>query len=187
MKKIFTILALAMISVGMWAQMTITANDLDFGNVVLVNGEAEGNQDLHISWTNPVDYSTVYITIENQPTGDCIFSVDNAADDTTWCYVGSSDPYAFDPLVYSYDCNVAYYATSPGNYSCNLHIYDLDWDEDWIIPAEKTITVTLKVTETSTGVENVKAATKAKKIVRNGQVLIIRNGEKYSVMGAKVE
>ena len=183
MKKIFTILALTMISVGLWAEMTLTVNDLDLGTAVLVNGEAEGEATLHVAWNDPIDYSTVFITIENQPVGDCIFSVDNAPDDTTWCYVGSSDPYAYDPLVYSYDCNVAYYATSPGDYSCNLHIYDLDWDGDWVIPVEKTITVSLKVVDKATGVENVKAANKAYKKVINGQMMIIRGDKMYDLTG----
>ncbi len=38
-----------------------------------------------------------------------------------------------------------------------------------------------------TGVENAKAEVKAEKVLRNGQVLIIRNGETYTVTGAKVE
>ncbi len=38
-----------------------------------------------------------------------------------------------------------------------------------------------------TGVENAKTEVKAEKVLRNGQVLIIRNGKTYTVTGAKVE
>ena len=38
----------------------------------------------------------------------------------------------------------------------------------------------------SEGIEDVNAEVKVQKIVRNGQVLILRNGETYSITGAKV-
>lgn len=44
-----------------------------------------------------------------------------------------------------------------------------------------------KKDNSATGVENAKTEVKAEKVLRNGQVLIIRNGETYTVTGAKVE
>lgn len=44
-----------------------------------------------------------------------------------------------------------------------------------------------KIPSGSEGIEDVNAEVKAQKIVRNGQVLILRNGETYSITGAKVQ
>lgn len=50
----------------------------------------------------------------------------------------------------------------------------------------QTIHITYDASKTS-GVENVTTETSAKKVVKNGQLLIMRDGETFNVLGAQVK
>ena len=178
MKKIYMILALAMISVWSWATGSITVSDVNFGQVVYTGQDVDGEQVLHASWNGLSEYTQVFTEFLNAPDENkCLLEIS-----PDFVYLGGG----YDPFITEYDFTVSYLAVEPGDYSCQLRFYGSD-AEDWNIEVEKVINVTLVVVDQSTGVENVKAAGKARKVVQNGQMLIIRNGEKYDVTGAKVE
>lgn len=192
MKKIYMILALGMISVMSWATVSITVNPkvIDFGTIVLdENGEAEANTTATLTWSGLIDYCSVFMDTIGAPDASADYEFWAVNEDDADFWYGAQGEWAGepdDPTVY-----VGVYAIAAGEYSIKYHFYSYANEDDWYNETNKVygdqLQVKVKVVEQTTGIENTKAATKAKKIVRNGQVLIIRNGEKYSVMGTKVE
>lgn len=185
MKKIYLFIAACMVSAMSLAQEPVlTASDLDFGTVDLTEASM-GKATLHVEWANLPIYSQVEMAVVNVSDEDhCIFAVDEK--DTTFVWTGSGVPY--DPYVYSYDCEVSYQVDAAGDYSCQIHIYVYDPEntKEYVIVAEKTVNVTLKVTNTPTAIGNTAAEVKAQKMLRDGQVLIVRNGNTYTVTGSRV-
>ena len=184
MKKIYMILALAMISVWSWAEVHVTVNPkvIDFGTVYLdETGKAEPEDfamatlDYELAqWVYNVFIDTVGVQNPN-----CEFSAVADSGEDYWYASGYGDQET--------DVWVSFYAIAAGDYEIKYHFYtwsDYNW-ETKVYGDE--LTVKVKVVDQATGVENTKAEGKARKVVQNGQMLIIRNGEKYDVTGAKVE
>ena len=183
MKKIFTaIIALVVCSMMSWATPTIIATDLDFGNVVLNGKDVYGEKTLTISWEDLPLWSQVEVEVLNQPEENCFFAVDE--NDKTYIWTGSGEDY--DPFITSYDCSVSYLAEAIGNYACNIHIYVYDPDDYEVILVEKTINVTLAVTNEATAVDQTAVKVKARKYVQDGQLVIEKNGALYNVLGTKL-
>jgi len=63
---------------------------------------------------------------------------------------------------------------------------NVDGDETYK-PAHKWIEFTITDNESGTGCENVEDAVKAVKVLRNGQIFILRDGKVYTVSGLRVE
>ena len=193
MKKIFTILALAMISVWSWAKVNISVapNVIDFGTVNLdANGEYTSDWEQAIlSWSGLIPYCSVYVDTVDAPaaTAGVEFYI-SSDDDSDYWYGGDEWNPATNPNVW-----VAFYAIEAGEYSVKYHFYSYENNDDWYAETNKAygdeLLVKVKVLEhgQTVGFENTTVETKAYKVVRDGKVLIIRNGEAYSLTGAKVE
>ena len=147
MKRIASFLALILFSAFTFAAVSITVspNNVDFGEVS-IKGKSyvQGETTLHLSWELPI-YSQLIVETLNQPAQDCGFSVDGNA--STYIWTGSG--YSTDPFITSYDLPVSFTAQAVGNYSCKIHIYVYDPDNtsENIIIAEKTVNVSLSVTD----------------------------------------
>jgi len=196
MKKIYMIVALAMISAMSWAtpSITVSPNVIDFGTVYLDgNGEADSDwQKAVLSWSGLIEYCSVFVDTLEAPGVDAgvefrITSDDGVDYDSDYWYGGDAWNEPTSPNVW-----VKFYAIEAGEYSVKYGFYSFE-DEDWEIKSDYTeFLVKVKVIDpndpgTPTGVVNMRTKVEAQKVLRNGQVLIIRNGETYSVIGAKVE
>ena len=182
MKKIFTILALTMISVGLWAtSITVTQNVIDFGTLYLdEDGEAQC-----ADWAQAeLDYTL----------GEYVYQVwldtiTDTKDLSCEVQVVSDDGYDFwytngyQTLTTVW---VWFYAIEPGDYEVKYQFWAWEtWEEESKYLGPEFI-VKAKVVDPNnpgTGVENVKAANKAYKKVINGQMMIIRGDKMYDLTG----
>lgn len=193
MKKFFTILALAMVSVWSWAKVNISVapNVIDYGTVNLdANGEADSDWSKAVlSWSGLIPYCSVFVDTLEAPAATAgvefrITSDDGVDYDSDYWYGGDAYNPPTSPNVW-----VKFYAIEPGEYAVKYGFYSFE-DEDWTIKsayAELLVKVTVLEHGQTVGFENTEVETKAYKVVRDGKVLIIRNGEVYSLTGAKVE
>lgn len=75
---------------------------------------------------------------------------------------------------------------SVGNYSTKLHFYSYEVGSKEELAIDEYVTIRVNVSSVSTDVENIDDeanSTEARKILRNGQLLILRNGVTYSATG----
>ena len=76
---------------------------------------------------------------------------------------------------------------SAGTYTTRLHFYSYKKDSKEDLAIDEYVTITTKVKGVSTDVENeVLSGDELKKVLRNGQLQIIRNGVVYSVVGCRL-
>ncbi len=83
------------------------------------------------------------------------------------------------------------YAYNAGNYASQLHFTSLKADSKTELAIDKVIPITIVVSENPTpnptvGIDETDVEIKAQKIFRDGQVVIIRNGQSYSVDGKQL-
>ena len=183
MKKIFTILALAMISVVSWAtvNITVTPNVIDFGTIELnADGEAEANATATLSWSGLAEYSSVFVdTIGVYSTDDYEFWAVKSDGDDYW-YAGDMWTLADDPTVY-----VGVYAITPGEYSVKYSFYS--WVDDYWTVKSQGAELTLKVkvvAKSTTGIGSIQTTeVSAQKIIRDGQIYILRGEKMYDLTG----
>jgi hypothetical protein len=186
MRKIFTFVALALFSVMSWATVNITVNPnvIDFGTVNLnANGEAESDwASATLTWSGLQPYCSVFVDTLNAPDpGACEFSISSTEGGDFW-YGGDEWNEPADPTVW-----VMFYAIAPGEYSVRYSFYSYE-DEDWEVKSQGTeLLVKVKVQALGTDVENVQGdKVQCTKALRNGRVLIRRNGETYFITGERV-
>ena len=199
MRKIFFICALAMISAWSWAEVRITLSqtEYDFGTVYLnQDGEAESDwvAGAILSWSGLIDYCSVFVDTIDAPGMDeaCEFYIcaDEVGQTHWYGAVGqwAGDP--SDPTVW-----IAFYALEAGEYSVKYHFYSYENDDDWYYGTNKVygdmLTVKVKVVDpndqgSALGMENVATKVESRKTLRNGRMIIERNGEAYTLTGAKL-
>ena len=78
---------------------------------------------------------------------------------------------------------------SAGTYTTRLHFYSYKKDSKEDLAIDEYVTITTKVKGVSTDLENLDetlSGDEVKKILRDGQLLIIRNGVVYSVVGCRL-
>lgn len=78
---------------------------------------------------------------------------------------------------------------SAGTYTTRLHFYSYKKDSKEELAIDEYVTITTKVKGVSTDLENLDetlSGDEVKKILRDGQLLIIRNGVVYSVVGCRL-
>ena len=78
---------------------------------------------------------------------------------------------------------------SVGTYTTQIHFYSYEYDSKTELAIDEYVTITTKVKGVSTDLENLDetlSGDEVKKILRNGQLLIIRNGVVYSATGYKL-
>ena len=76
--------------------------------------------------------------------------------------------------------------TSAGNYTTRLHFYSYKKDSKTELAIDEYVTITTQVTHNSvsTDLDELQSSqTQATKILRDGQLLILRNGQSYTVTG----
>ena len=184
MKKIFTILALAMISVMCWAQVSITVSPsvIDFGTVELnEKGEAEPEDYLYaeLDYTLAENVWQVFLDTLTTAPEFCEFEVLADSGSDFW-YDGSSYYGDKETTVW-----VSFYAVAAGDYEMKYRFYT-GVDEDWTTNVySNELIVKVKVVEAgTTGVESIQPSDLSiKKVVRNGQMYIIRGEKMYDMTG----
>ena len=97
------------------------------------------------------------------------------------------------PAGYDYEDEEVYVAVdnlwSVGNYATKLHFYSYEVDSKEELSIDEYVTIRVNVSSVSTDVENIGDAAQgdeARKVIRDGQLLILRNGEAYSVLGNRL-
>lgn len=138
MKKFFTILALAMISVTSWAAVSITVNptSVDFGTISIKGKtEVEDSVAVTVGWSGLQEYCGIWTETTNDPAEDCAFW-------TSPDYLYATDPW--HSVSNPYEFMVHYYATKAGTYSAKIHFYTYS-DENWKVREEKVINVSIVV------------------------------------------
>ncbi|MBR5854079.1 MAG: Ig domain-containing protein [Paludibacteraceae bacterium] len=97
------------------------------------------------------------------------------------------------PAGYDYEDEEVYVAVdnlwSVGSYATKLHFYSYEVDSKEELSIDEYVTIRVNVSSVSTDVENIGDAEKgdeARKVIRDGQLLILRNGEAYSVLGNRL-
>lgn len=187
MRIFFTFVALALFSVMSWATVNISVspNVIDFGTVNLdENGEYESDWlSTTLSWSGLQPYCSVYVDTLNAPEANDGYEFYISSDDgRDYWYGGDEWNEPTGPTVW-----VKFYAIEPGNYEVTYSFYSFE-DEDWTIKSQGvTLTVRAAVRALGTGIDEAEAEMKAEKMVRNGQVLIMRNGTLYDMNGRQVE
>lgn len=79
---------------------------------------------------------------------------------------------------------------SVGTYSTKLHFYSYEVGSKEELAIDEYVTITTKVSSVSTDVEAIgdeAISDEARKVLRDGQLLIIRNGEVYTVVGTRLK
>ena len=130
MKKIFTFLALVMISAMSWAavSITVTPNKVDFGTVSMKGHEATGVEDsvtFDVTYTGLQQYCGVVYEDDVMPEEDAAFWISGTST-SGWIYGG--DTYT-EPE--GQGLKVHYYASAPGNYTGRFKFYsykDAYWE-----------------------------------------------------------
>ncbi|MBR5573771.1 MAG: Ig domain-containing protein [Paludibacteraceae bacterium] len=77
---------------------------------------------------------------------------------------------------------------SAGNYVTQLHFYSYAHDSKEELAIDEYVTILVKVSSVSTDVEEIgdeARGNEARKILRDGRLIIVRNGEEYSVTGER--
>lgn len=137
MKKFFTILALAMVSVMSWAaSITVNPTTVDFGTVSIKGlTEVEDSVAVTVGWSGLQEYCGIWTETTNEPAEYCAFW---ASPD----YLYATDPW--HSVSNPYEFMVHYYATKAGTYSAKIHFFTYS-DENWEVREEKVINVSIVV------------------------------------------
>ena len=97
------------------------------------------------------------------------------------------------PAGYDYEDEEVYVSVdnlwSVGNYSTKLHFYSYEKDSKTELAIDEYVTIHVNVSSVSTDVEAIGDDAKgdeARKILRNGQLLILRDGVIYSATGCRI-
>ena len=183
MKKIYMILALAMISVWSWAEVSITVNPkvIDFGTVELdTKTGAEDSIAFVVSYSGLQEYCGVVYEFVEAPEDDAAFWISGSEYDE-WIYGGDewTEPEGNDMKVH-------FYATATGLFTAKVAFYSYE-DDYWEVETEKVyMNIRVNVVDKPTGLEDTKAAIKAHKQIINGQMYIVRGEHLYDMTGAQI-
>ncbi|MBO7458801.1 MAG: hypothetical protein J6T80_06075 [Paludibacteraceae bacterium] len=183
MKKILvSLIALVMCNMMSWGTVNISVSpkEIDFGTVQLKNGEAEPDDwaTATLNYTLATYVYNVFIDTVGTISPNCEFSAVADSGEDFWYDSGYGSP---ETTVW-----VSFYATAAGDYSIKYHFYSWDnynW-ENKVYGDE--LTVKVKVVDQATGIDEEKAKVESRKELRDGQVLIMRKGEVYSVTGERL-
>ena len=183
MKKILvSLIALVMCNMMSWGEVSldITPKSIDFGTVYLdANGKAEPDDYAMatLSYTLPYGVYNVDIDTLGVQSPNCEFSAVSVRGYDFWY----DDGYGHQET----DVYVSFYAVATGDYSVTYQFYIWqDWN--WEVKAKTVdLAVSVKVRDKATAIDEAQAKVESRKELRNGRLVIIRNGEKYNMMGAK--
>ncbi len=132
MKKFFTILALAMISVTSWAavSITVTPDNVDFGTVSIKGKTSvEGSATINVTYSGLQQYSGVVFEDDQMPENDAIFWISGTNMDG-WIYGGDT----YTPAE-GQGLQLHYYADKAGTYTGRIRFYSYT-DAEWTIKSD---------------------------------------------------
>lgn len=128
MKKIFSLLTLAMISVMSWAavSITVTPNNVDFGTVSIKGKtNVEDSVTINVTYSGLQQYCGVAFEDDQMPEEDAAFWLDGTKT-AGWIYGGD----AYTPAE-GEGLQLHYYAEKAGTYTGRIRFYsysDADWE-----------------------------------------------------------
>lgn len=128
MKKIFSLLTLAMISVMSWAavSITVTPNNVDFGTVSIKGKtNVEDSVTINVTYSGLQQYCGVAFEDDQMPEEDAAFWLDGTKT-AGWIYGGD----AYNPAE-GEGLQLHYYAEKAGTYTGRIRFYsysDADWE-----------------------------------------------------------
>lgn len=128
MKKIFSLLTLAMISVMSWAavSITVTPNNVDFGTVSIKGKtNVEDSVTINVTYSGLQQYCGVAFEDDQMPEEDAAFWLDGTKT-AGWIYGGD----AYTPAE-GQGLQLHYYAEKAGTYTGRIRFYsysDADWE-----------------------------------------------------------
>ncbi|MCR5050900.1 MAG: hypothetical protein K6A36_07440 [Paludibacteraceae bacterium] len=181
MKKIYTLLMLTLFSMIALAtpSFTVSTDSIDFGTIYLDNsGWVDTTEHFTVTWSDLLEYGGVSIelldTVDN---GHYYFELS-----TVYLYGGDEYTNPAEPDVW-----LSFLGDAPGTYTCNIRVSTytdyVDYNE-----IEQIIPVSVRVEALSTSIEKIeKDRTQCTKVLRNGQLYLVRNGAMYSVQGQVVK
>lgn len=132
MKKFFTILALAMISVTSWAavNITVTPDNVDFGTVSIKGKTSvEGSATINVTYSGLQPYCSVYFEDDEMPESGAIFSLEGT---NTAGVIYGGDQY--NPAE-GQGLQLHYYADKAGTYTGRIRFYSYT-DAEWTIKSD---------------------------------------------------
>ena len=132
MKKFFTILALAMISVTSWAAVNITVspNNVDFGTVSIKGKTSvEGSATINVTYSGLQPYCSVYFEDDEMPESGAIFSLEGT---NTAGVIYGGDQYN---AAEGDGLTLRYYAEAAGTYTGRIRFYSYT-DAGWTIKSD---------------------------------------------------
>lgn len=146
MKKIFTLLTLAMISVMSWAAVSIsvTPSHVDFGTVSLKGHEdtgVEGSVTINVNYSGLQQYCGVVFEDVEMPEENAAFWI-SGTNTAGWIYGGDEWTDPEGP-----ELTLNFYATDPGAYTGKIRFYSYT-DANWEVESE-SVYLTMQVTVTS--------------------------------------
>lgn len=175
MKKIFTFLALAMFCVMSHAQSIGAPASMDFGSYVLTSSGVTDSLDINI---NPSGISSWGIGVEIVDDTEGVFWVSDS-----WLYE--------DGTLYGGEkAKVYFLAIEEGTFTATLRLSDYNSTYDDITElyaVHEDVALSVKITSAAEGIEDVESGVEVRKVVRDGRILIIRNGETYTLTGVRVK
>ena len=177
-----------MCNVMSWGEVniTVTPSVIDFGTLVLdANGEVEANATATLTWSGLIEYCSVFVDTIGKPAPGADYEFwALSVDAGDYWYGGDAWTAPTDPTVM-----VGFYGldVAPGDYSIKYKFYSYNTAEDWGNEENKAykaeLTLKAKVVDTATAIDETQAKVESRKELRNGQVLIMRNGNIYDVHG----
>ena len=186
MKKILSFLALILLNAMTYAEVSITVSptNVDFG-VVSINGkeDVDGSMPITVTYSGLQPYCGVFIDEEEMPEDGAIFMFEGTKT-VGYIYGGDENTEPEGP-----NFTLSYLADKAGIYTGKLRFYTYA-DEYWAVESESVyLTIRLEVTdeELPSGqiLPSTDTPTRVSKILRNGELLIIRNSEPYTMTGVK--
>ena len=165
MKKIFTLFVVALFSVMSWATIGAPAS-IDFG-AYNIFGETEVTDSVELT-LNPVGVSDWGISAEVINDAEGIFYTSHS-----WLYEdGTADYYHVEKA------KVYFYAIEEGEFTATLRLTDCQTNE------YEDVALSVKVVNQATGIDAIKEdKVQSSKELRDGKLIIRRNGESYSIDG----
>ena len=167
----------------------VTAQDLSTKMYITIGGETQA--------ATLVDNSATQALVERLQSGDVTVTLNSSGGFEIWGALGFSLPTSNqqinaqpgDIILYNGSNICMFYGSNSWSYTRLGHIDSLTESElrTFLHADESNISVTLSLSHTATGVESHQfTAVRSQKVLRNGQLLIERNGETYTIEGKRL-
>ena len=177
-------IALLMCNVMSFGVISITVNPkvIDFGTFEL-NKDTVGSDDwteATLTWSGLSQGFQIYVDTIGKPALDAKYNFYIYSDDSSdYWYTGDAYNEPTGPTVWLW-----FEASAVGEYTIQYQFYS--YESDWETRVNGDIlTLKAKVVDKATAIDETPTQVESRKELRDGRLVIIRNGEKYSMMGMK--